>query len=156
VIDPQDSCPLVAGPASNHGCPVIQKVEKAKEPVKVQLTQEEQEVISKVFKNLEFETAKAIIRESSFASLDELVNLMKRKTSFRLLIDGHTDNVGGKTYNQKLSQARADAVKQYLTDKGVEGSRITAKGYGLSKPIASNKTPEGRQKNRRVEFTIVE
>ncbi|MCX6292387.1 MAG: DUF5723 family protein [Bacteroidetes bacterium] len=156
IIDPLDSCPLVAGPESNHGCPVIQKVEKPKEPVKVELTKEEQEVINKVFKNLEFETAKAIIRESSFASLSELSELLKKKTTFKLLIDGHTDNVGGKEYNQKLSQARAEAVKKYLGDKGIDGSRITAKGYGLSKPIASNKTPEGRQRNRRVEFTIVE
>ncbi len=157
ITDLQDSCPLVAGPISNHGCPLVEKIiEKPKEPVKVELTKEEQEVINKVFKNLEFETGKAIIRESSFASLGELSDLMKRKTSFKLLVDGHTDNVGGKIPNQKLSQARADAVKKHLTDKGVDGGRITTKGYGLTKPVASNKTPEGRQKNRRVEFTVVE
>ncbi len=156
LADPQDSCPLVAGPPSNHGCPVIEKVVIPAAPVKVELTKEEQEVINKVFKNLEFETGKAVIRQSSFASLDELTLLLKKKTNFKLLIDGHTDNVGGKAYNQKLSQARADAVKKYLTDKGVEATRVTSKGYGMTKPIASNKTPDGRQKNRRVEFTIVE
>ena len=113
-------------------------------------------VINKVFKNLEFETGKAVIRSSSFASLDELTNLLKKKMTFKLLIDGHTDNVGAKAYNQKLSQGRADAVKKYLTDKGIDVSRVTAKGYGMTKPIASNATPEGRQKNRRVEFTIME
>jgi outer membrane protein OmpA-like peptidoglycan-associated protein len=151
LIDKDDSCPLVAGPISNKGCPVVQKA-----PVKVELTKEEEEVINKVFKNLEFETAKATIRESSYPSLDELANLLKKKPNFKLLIDGHTDNVGGAAYNLKLSNARANSVKQYLVDKGVDGSRITAKGYGMTKPIASNKTAAGRQKNRRVEFTIVE
>ncbi len=156
IIDIQDSCPFVAGPVSNKGCPVIEKIELPKEPAVVLLTKEEQEIINKVFKNLEFETGKAVIRESSFESLDELTSLLKRKTTFKLLIDGHTDNVGGKDYNLKLSQSRADAVKKYLTDKGIDSARITAKGYGMTKPIDSNKTPEGRQKNRRVEFTIME
>ena len=156
IPDAKDNCPFVAGPASNNGCPVIEKIDIPKEPAKVQLTQEEQEVINKVFKNLEFETGKAVIRPSSFPSLDELTNLLKKRPSFKLLIDGHTDNVGAKAYNQKLSQGRADAVKKYLADKGIDASRITAKGYGMTKPITTNNTPEGRQKNRRVEFTIME
>jgi outer membrane protein OmpA-like peptidoglycan-associated protein len=156
IPDSKDDCPFVAGPVSNKGCPVIEKIEPPKEPAKVQLTKEEQEVINKVFKNLEFETGKAVIRPGSFASLDELTNLLKKKITFKLLIDGHTDNVGAKAFNQKLSQGRADAVKKYLTDKGIDASRITAKGYGMTKPVAPNTTPEGRQKNRRVEFTIME
>ncbi len=156
LIDKIDSCPQVPGPASNHGCPVVEKVEPKKEPTKVELTKEEEDVINKVFKNLEFETGKAVIRDASFASLNELSVLMKKKPKFKLLIDGHTDNVGKAPYNMKLSQNRADAVKKYLVEKGIDPSRITAKGYGMTKPVASNKTPEGRQKNRRVEFTIVE
>ncbi len=157
IPDPQDSCPLVKGPAWNHGCPVVEKVEaKKQEPVKATLTQEEEEVIAKVFKNLEFETGKSIIRESSYSSLNELAELLKKKPAFKILVDGHTDSVGGAASNLKLSNNRANAVKLYLTDKGIDASRITAKGYGLTKPIASNKTAEGRQKNRRVEFTIVQ
>ena len=155
LIDRLDSCPNVPGPASNNGCPIVEKV-VVKEPVKVQLTKEEEEVINKVFKNLEFETGKSVIRDVSFSALNELSELLKKKPNFKLLVDGHTDNVGKVAYNLKLSQNRADAVKQYLVGKGIDGSRITAKGYGMSKPIASNKTAEGRQKNRRVEFTIVE
>jgi outer membrane protein OmpA-like peptidoglycan-associated protein len=156
IPDSKDDCPFVAGPVSNKGCPVIEKIEMPKEPAKVQLTAEEQEVINKVFKNLEFETGKAVIRPSSYPALDELTNLLKKKPTFKLLIDGHTDNVGAKAYNQKLSQGRADAVKKYLTEKGIDAGRITAKGYGMTKPITTNNTPEGRQKNRRVEFTIME
>lgn len=156
IPDVEDDCPLIAGPVSNKGCPKIEKAPEPKAPVVVALTQEEKEIINKVFKNLEFETGKAVIRPSSFASLDELANLLSRKTMYKLNIDGHTDNVGGKAYNQKLSDSRANAVKKYLTGKGIDAARITAKGYGLTRPIASNKTPEGRQRNRRVEFTIVE
>jgi len=152
LIDKTDSCPQVAGPASNHGCPIVERVV----PVKVVLTKEEEEVINKVFKNLEFETGKAVIRSTSFGALDELSELLKKKPNFKLLVDGHTDNVGKAAPNMKLSQNRAASVKTYLANKGIAESRITAKGYGLTKPIASNKTPEGRQKNRRVEFTIVE
>jgi outer membrane protein OmpA-like peptidoglycan-associated protein len=156
IPDVEDECPLIAGPASNKGCPIIEKAPEPKAPVVIALTKEEEEIINKVFRNLEFETGKSVIRSSSFASLDELAELLKRKTTYKLNIDGHTDNVGGKTYNQKLSDSRANAVKKYLTDKGIDASRINAKGYGLTKPVASNKTPEGRQRNRRVEFTILE
>jgi outer membrane protein OmpA-like peptidoglycan-associated protein len=152
LIDKLDSCPRVAGPVANHGCPMVERVV----PVKVELTKEEEEVINKVFKNLEFETGKAVIRSTSFSSLDELSELLKKKPNFKLLIDGHTDNVGKAAFNMKLSKSRAESVKTYLVNKGIDASRITSKGYGLTKPIASNKTPEGRQKNRRVEFTIVE
>lgn len=156
VPDKDDDCPFVKGPVSNKGCPVAEVAPEKKAPVVIALTEEEKEIIKKVFSNLEFETGKAVIRTSSFASLNELADLLKRKTAYNLNIDGHTDNVGGKVYNQKLSFNRATSVKKYLTDKGVDASRIFSAGYGLDHPIAPNSTPEGRQKNRRVEFTIVE
>jgi OOP family OmpA-OmpF porin len=144
------------GPIRNNGCPV--KVEKAivkVEPVKVELTKEEEEVINTVFKNLQFETGKAIIKPVSFPSLDQLAELMKRKQTFNLLIEGHTDNVGAAKMNLTLSQKRARSAKDYLIKKGVAAERITSKGYGMTKPVAPNSTAEGRQQNRRVEFTIV-
>ncbi|MBK5286425.1 MAG: OmpA family protein, partial [Bacteroidia bacterium] len=134
----------------------VEKVIEKKAPGVVALTEEEKEIIKKVFSNLEFETGKSVIRSSSFASLDELAELLKKKTSYKLNIDGHTDNVGGKEYNQKLSYNRATAVKKYLTDKSIDSSRIFSAGYGMTRPIAPNTSPESRQKNRRVEFTIVE
>jgi len=154
IINKLDSCPFAKGPASNNGCPVIEKVEIKPEPIKNIPTQEEQEIINKVFKNLEFETGKSVIRTSSYESLDELVKLLQKKPAYKLLIEGHTDNVGAAAYNMKLSKNRAESVKKYITDKGVDGVRITAIGFGLTKPVVSNKTAEGRQRNRRVEFTI--
>jgi OOP family OmpA-OmpF porin len=72
-----------------------------------------------------------------------------------VVIEGHTDNTGKKAYNQKLSEKRANSVKSYLTKQfGTEESRLTAKGYGMSKPIDSNKTKAGRQNNRRVEAAV--
>ncbi|MBP6334200.1 MAG: OmpA family protein [Bacteroidia bacterium] len=153
IIDRQDSCVLVPGPLSNNGCPVIEKVVV---PVAVQLTKEEQEIINKVFSNLEFETGKAVIRKASYPALDELASLLQRKPTFRILIEGHTDNTGSAQTNMRISLNRANAVKKYLTDKGITEERVIAKGYGLTQPIAPNTTSQGRQKNRRVEFTVLE
>ncbi|MBK7570452.1 MAG: OmpA family protein [Bacteroidia bacterium] len=117
-------------------------------------TKEDMQIILKVFNNLEFENGKSVITVSSYPSLDELVNLMKKKTGYILFIDGHTDNVGSAESNLKLSQDRADSVKKYITEKGVDGKRITAMGFGMSRPVLPNSTPEGRKKNRRVELQI--
>ena len=156
IPDINDDCPFVAGPVSNKGCPEVKKAPEQDAPVVVPLTEEEKEIINKVFENLEFETDKAVIRTSSNSSLNELAELLKRKGSYKLNIDGHTDNTGDETYNQALSENRANAVKKYLADTGIDPARITAKGYGSTRPVDNNNTPEGRQHNRRVEFTIVE
>jgi outer membrane protein OmpA-like peptidoglycan-associated protein len=159
--DAIDFCPTVAGPVVNHGCPeqkveAIEPKKQISEPIKPEITKAEEEIIAEVFKNLQFETGRSIIRQSSFVSLNELANLLKRKPNYKLLIEGHTDNVGGAAANMKLSQDRADAVKKYVSDKGVDSGRLTAIGYGLTRPVADNKTPEGRQQNRRVDFTIIQ
>ncbi len=124
--------------------------------VVVVLTKEEQEIIKKAFDNLEFESGKDIIRTSSYASLDELAALLKKKPGWKLKISGHTDNVGKPTANLNLSKKRAEAVKKYLMSKGVEGDRLKTEWFGQTRPIAPNTTPEGRQKNRRVEMLIIE
>lgn len=146
--DPKDDCPFDVGPESNKGCPVKVQAAPVKpaEPVKVQLTAEEQEIINKVFSNLQFETGKSVIKEASYASLDELATLMVRKTTFKLQIDGHTDNVGSATLNKKLSLNRANAAMNYLVSKGVDKTRITAKGFGKDKPVTTNATPEDGRK----------
>lgn len=127
-----------------------------KEVEQVVLTPQEQEIVKKAFDNLEFATGKDIIKTESFASLDELAGLLQKHTSWKLKIEGHTDNVGQPQKNMLLSQKRSEAVKKYLVSKGVDAKRFEVKWYGQTKPIAPNTTEEGRQKNRRVEMTIVE
>jgi outer membrane protein OmpA-like peptidoglycan-associated protein len=128
---------------------------KAKD-VAVQLTKEEQAVIKKAFDNLEFETGKDVIRAGSYASLDELATLLKKHPEWGIVITGHTDNVGKPTANLTLSKKRAEAVKKYLVSQGVPANHIKTEWYGQTRPIAPNTTPEGRQKNRRVEMMIVD
>ncbi len=157
IPDPKDDCPFDKGPVSNKGCPVkVTQAPVVVAPIAAVLTQEEQEIINKVFENLQFETGKAIIKESSFNSLNALALLMEKRGGLKLRIDGHTDNVGSAALNKTLSQKRADAAKKYLTGKGVDPTRISSKGHGKDKPIAPNSTPEGRAKNRRVEFLLTE
>lgn len=145
VADKDDKCIDVVGPASNNGCPVTTA------PV---LTKIEEKIIFTAVADLQFESGKSIIKAYSFDSLDELAALMVKRPELTLILSGHTDNVGVPAKNKVLSRKRAEAVKAYLEDAGVDGSRIAAVGYGSSKPIASNKTPQGRQKNRRVEFKV--
>jgi len=141
IFDKDDWCPMTPGVAENNGCPVIEE--------------EEQEILNTAFSNLEFETGKSIIKESSYESLNELAKLMEKKTSWNLLVEGHTDNVGRPASNMALSKNRASAVKKFLTNKGIATERITVKWYGETKPIGDNNTEEGRQKNRRVEMTVI-
>lgn len=141
ISDKNDICPTIKGVPENKGCPEIKK--------------EEQEILKKAFDNLEFETGKAIIRNSSLASLDELASVMKKRSEFMLYLAGHTDNVGKPQTNMTLSKNRTLAVKNYLIKLGIESSRIKAEWFGQTKPIAPNTTPEGKQKNRRVEMSII-
>lgn len=124
--------------------------------VAIKLNQDEAEVLKKAFDNLEFATAKDIIKQESFASLDELAALMTKKPNWRLKISGHTDNQGSATTNMRLSEKRAKAVMNYLISKGIAADRFKPEWFGSKKPIADNKTEAGRQKNRRVEMLIIE
>ncbi|MFY8109476.1 MAG: DUF5723 family protein [Bacteroidia bacterium] len=148
IPDYRDLCPLEAGKRENNGCPKI-------EPNVVVLTVEEQKVINEAFSNLEFEVGTSKIAEKSLNSLEELATLLISKPLYKLEINGHTDNVGNAAANLKLSQSRANAVKSFLTSKGVSTASMKATGFGSKKPIGDNKTAEGRQRNRRVEFKIV-
>lgn len=105
-------------------------------------------------RNVFFDTGKSVIRSESYPELDRLVQLMKDVPSLKIELSGHTDNTGSATSNQQLSQDRAQAVVDYLAGKGIDKSRMVAKGYGSDRPVASNDTAEGRQENRRTEFEI--
>lgn len=105
--------------------------------------------------NVYFDSGKSTLRSESFTELDELVSYMKWKENEKIEIGGHTDNVGTDADNLKLSQQRAEAIRQYLIKKGIQPTRVIAKGYGASEPVADNSTDEGRQKNRRTEVKIL-
>lgn len=105
---------------------------------------------------IEFETGSADLKPSSLEPLRMIADLLKARRNLRLQVFGHTDNVGGKEYNYWLSQKRAESVKGTLIELGILGEHIRAKGYGMEKPVASNDTPAGRAKNRRVEFVVTQ
>ncbi len=109
-----------------------------------------------VLDDCNFETGKANLEESSYTVLDELVAYLVRKDDERIEVGGHTDNVGTAASNLKLSEERANTVRAYLLMKGIDPSRVTAKGYGMTKPVAPNNTADGRAQNRRTEVTIMQ
>ena len=99
-----------------------------------------------------FDFNKATLQPSSDGTLQTAANLMAADKTLKLEVQGHTDNVGNDVYNQTLSEARAKAVVTWLTQHGVGAERLTAKGYGKTKPVADNGSDDGRAKNRRVEI----
>lgn len=138
VSDVNDRCPNVKGTIENKGCP-----EMAKEDVKKIAV-----IASKIF----FETGSAKLKAISNAQLDGLVDILKRNEAVSMTIEGHTDNVGNDDYNMQLSQKRTESVKAYLESKGIPASRLTAIGYGETRPIGDNTKAAGRSQNRRVEL----
>ncbi|HSP13743.1 MAG TPA: OmpA family protein [Thermoanaerobaculia bacterium] len=97
-----------------------------------------------------FDTGKSTIKAGSEPPLNEVAKLLKKNSVWKMQVEGHTDNVGTKDANLKLSQARADAVRAWLVTNGIDGARLVAKGFGDTKPVADNASEEGRAKNRRV------
>jgi len=145
IPDAEDDCPEVWGVPEKNGCP-------DDSGRKVVVTKDKIVIIDKVH----FETAKATIRRDSFSILDEVAQVLKDHPHIaKLRIEGHTDSRGRLAFNERLSQQRADSVRNYLIDKGIAPSRLSAQGYGPSTPIDTNETAEGRANNRRVEFTIL-
>jgi len=107
-----------------------------------------------VCKDVNFDFDKSNIKPEYYPNLDMQVDFLKRNPDMTVEIQGHTDNIGSKVYNQRLSERRAHAVMNYLVENGIAKERLSAKGYGFSAPMASNETKEGRAKNRRVQFSV--
>jgi OmpA-OmpF porin, OOP family len=140
VPDYLDKCPDVKGLVSNKGCPEIKA--------------ETKKIFAQALRGIQFEAGKDIIKKTSNSILDKVVSVMRANPYYNLEINGHTDNQGIALKNLELSQKRAEAVRNYLIKGGVDASKLTAKGLGQSVPVASNATPAGREKNRRVEFKV--
>ncbi|MEO5967138.1 MAG: OmpA family protein, partial [Ferruginibacter sp.] len=154
VANKYDKCPNTEATAvvDGAGCP-IKSIAPIIRETKIYVTEADKKVVDEAIRNLEFDLSKSTIREKSFESLTKVANLLVEK-NFSLKLAGHTDNTGSMALNLRLSKERAESVKAFLVSKGANPSRIEAVGYGPNQPIATNKTEEGRQKNRRVEFTL--
>lgn len=172
--DTEDQCPDQAGPRDTGGCPdrdsdlvpdfrdrCPDEPKPADEdpassdgcPKRVYIVGNAIRITDKVF----FETAKATIKKESLALLDEVAKVINDNARIRQVeVAGHTDDQGSESYNQKLSQRRAESVRDYLVKAGVDKGKLTAKGYGEGAPIDTNRTEIGRGNNRRVEFNILE
>lgn len=105
--------------------------------------------------NVHFDFGKASLRADSYKELEELVSYLRYKDDVRIEIAGHTDNIGSDADNLDLSRRRAETIRNYLISKGITTSRVIAKGYGASQPVADNATEEGRQRNRRTEVRVL-
>lgn len=144
IPDFEDKCPEEPGPPENDGCPFeeIPVVEVESDRIRVR-------------GNVQFETASAQIQKASYGLLDEVAKvLVKNPNLGPVIIEGHTDNRGGAQYNKDLSFRRARSVEDYLVKKGIDRKRLSHAGFGFERPVASNDTPLGRAKNRRVDFRL--
>ncbi len=147
--EPEDKCPNEAGPPDSpqgKGCPRKYKL------VKINRETKRIEIKQKVH----FATARWAILPKSFGLLRDVAQVLKDYPSMKVSIEGHTDSRGGDAYNQRLSEKRANSVREHLINRhGIDSERLQSIGYGETKPIASNRTARGREANRRVEFRIV-
>lgn len=140
VPDAQDECPNETGPPSEKGCPKVYK--------NVVVTDTHIKITQKVH----FETAKAVIRPDSYGLLSTVAQVLRDYPNIRVEVQGHTDSRGSDSYNLRLSEERAAAVREYLISQGIAPNRMTSRGYGEERPIEANRTRSGRAANRRVEF----
>jgi len=141
LVDIDDQCPQVAGPVSNNGCPVV--------------TQEVQKQLNDYARTILFDTGKATIKTESVSVMVDIIQILNEYPNAKFTVEGHTDSVGSSQSNQRLSEARANSVLDFLIDEGISSNRLNAIGYGEDKPIASNATRAGRQQNRRVEINLI-
>jgi len=141
VLDKDDRCPDVKGTVANNGCPEISEEQILK--------------LNAYAKTILFNSGKATFQQQTFPVLQSIVAILKEYPSSKFSIEGHTDSDGSDKLNQTLSENRAAAVKNYLTENGIAADRLTSTGFGESKPIDSNKTKKGKANNRRVEVKLV-
>ncbi|MEP5340362.1 MAG: DUF5723 family protein [Algibacter sp.] len=152
VIDRDDNCIDEAGTVANNGCPEVVIVE---EKVELVVTEEIQQTLNKYAKTILFNSGKSTIKTESHEVLNEIVKILEEYPAAKFSIEGHTDSAGSDSLNQRLSDSRASSIMTFLITNGVASKRLISKGYGESKPIATNETSVGRAKNRRVEINLI-
>lgn len=138
LADNVDQCPEVAGPIENKGCPY----------------EKDQVAIMEKADNVYFDLGKDVIQNNYSGALNQVAELMKKNPNYTLEIEGHTDNAGDAANNMDLSQRRANTIKKYLVTKGIDEKRLTAQGFGDTRPLVPNDSEENKAKNRRVEFKV--
>ncbi|PRX57449.1 DUF5723 family protein [Flagellimonas meridianipacifica] len=139
--DVDDACPNTAGPVSNNGCPEV--------------TEEVQKQLNDYARTILFDTGKATIKSESVITIVDIIQILNEYPLAVFTVEGHTDSVGSSSSNQKLSEARANSVRDFLIGKGISPNRLKAIGFGEEKPIANNATRSGRKQNRRVEINLI-
>jgi outer membrane protein OmpA-like peptidoglycan-associated protein len=170
VLDNVDDCPEESGPAENNGCPwkdtdgdgVVDKDDKCMHTFGTvanfgcpEMTEAVQKTLNDYAKVVLFSYGKATIKEESEAALTEIIEILKDYPNAKFTVEGHTDSIGSYETNDRLSEKRANAVRTFLIDNGIDADRLRAIGYGERKPIATNMYKTGRAKNRRVEINLV-
>ena len=140
VLDKDDKCPKVKGTVANSGCPEVSKAVQA--------------TLNEYAKTILFDTGRSTIKSQSAAVLKDIIAILKEYPTAKFTVEGHTDSTGSAKLNQRLSDSRANSVKEYLTSHGIDAFRLSALGYGKDRPIDTNKTRAGRANNRRVEINL--
>ncbi|MFD0797014.1 DUF5723 family protein [Maribacter chungangensis] len=145
ILDKDDACINEAGTVANKGCP-------EPEPI---VTEEVQKTLNEYAKTILFTTGKSTLKEESTGVLTDIIMILNEYPTANFTVEGHTDSIGSRITNQKLSEERANAVKTFLIENGIAATRLTSVGYGEDKPIADNMYKAGRSQNRRVEINLV-
>ncbi|MCX2718395.1 OmpA family protein [Lentiprolixibacter aurantiacus] len=141
VLDKDDQCPDLAGTVANNGCPEV--------------TEEVQKQLNEYARTILFDTGKSSLKTESVSVFVDIIKILNEYPNAKFTVEGHTDSVGSASLNQKLSESRANSVRDFLIKEGIAADRLTAIGYGEDKPIATNNTRAGRAQNRRVEINLI-
>jgi OmpA-OmpF porin, OOP family len=141
VADKDDKCPTVVGTVANNGCPEV--------------SDDTMKKLNDYGKTILFNSGKASFQKQTIPVLEAMTAILKEYPTAKFSLEGHTDSTGSEALNQKLSEERAAAVKNFLIENGIDASRLSSKGFGESMPVDSNKTSKGKANNRRVEVKLV-